>query len=114
MGKYVNGIKVSDGNGNGMGMGMNSLIWEGIGMKNLFPHISSLERCSSWTVLHAQCTNALSSGVFFRKNAKALEKGDGKAKHRLILQFLRNTSAKNYHNRIVYVKITASYRWDVF
>ena len=25
-----------------MGMGMKSLIWEGIGMKNLFPHISSL------------------------------------------------------------------------
>ena len=24
-----------------MGMGMKSLIWEGIGMKNLFPHISS-------------------------------------------------------------------------
>ena len=24
-----------------MGMGMKSLIWEGIGMKNLFPHIST-------------------------------------------------------------------------
>jgi len=41
MGKYGNGIKVSDGNGNGMGMGMKSLKWEGIGTKNLFPHTSS-------------------------------------------------------------------------
>ena len=40
MGKYGNGIKVSDGNGKGMGMGMKSLKWEGIGTKNLFPHIS--------------------------------------------------------------------------
>ena len=41
MGKYGNGIKVSDGNGNGMGMGMKSLKWQGIGTKNLFPHTSS-------------------------------------------------------------------------
>jgi len=55
---------------------------------------ASLERCSSWTVLHAQCTNALSSVVFSQGNAKALERGGGKAKHRLISYFLRNTSAK--------------------
>ena len=42
MGKYGNGIKVSDGNGNGTGMGMESFKWEGIGTKNLFPHTSSL------------------------------------------------------------------------
>jgi len=41
MGKYGNGIKVSDGNGNGIGMGMKSLKWEGIGTKNLFPHTST-------------------------------------------------------------------------
>jgi len=40
MGKYGNGIKVSDGNG--MVMGMKSLKWEGIGTKNLFPHTSSV------------------------------------------------------------------------
>jgi len=40
MGKYWNGIKVSDGNENGMGM--KSLKWEGIGTKNLFPHISDV------------------------------------------------------------------------
>ena len=39
MGKYGNGIWVSDGNG--MGTGMKSLKWEGIGTKNLFPHASS-------------------------------------------------------------------------
>ena len=45
MGKYGNGIYVSDGNGNGMGMGMKSLKWEGIGTKNLFPHTSSVCVC---------------------------------------------------------------------
>jgi len=32
----------------------------------------------------------------------------------MISYFLNNTSAKNYHNRVVYVKIIASQRWDVF
>jgi len=32
----------------------------------------------------------------------------------LISYFLSNTSAKNYRNRIVDVKIIASRRWDVF
>ena len=41
MGKYGNGIKVSDGNG--VGIGMKSLKWEGIGTKNLFPHTSSAD-----------------------------------------------------------------------
>jgi len=41
MGKYGNGIKVSDGNGNGMGTGMKSLKREGLGTKNLFPHTST-------------------------------------------------------------------------
>jgi len=34
--------------------------------------------------------------------------------HRLISYFLSNTSAKNYRSRIVYVRIIASQRWDVF
>jgi len=33
--------------------------------------------------------------------------------HHLIFYFLSNTSVKNYHNWIVYVKIIASQRWDV-
>jgi len=32
----------------------------------------------------------------------------------MIFYFLSNTSAKNYHNRIAYVKIIASQMWDVF
>jgi len=31
----------------------------------------------------------------------------------MIIYFLSNTSAKNYRNRIVYVKIIESQRWDV-
>ena len=34
--------------------------------------------------------------------------------HRLICYFLSNTSAKNYRNRIMYVRIVASQRWYVF
>jgi len=34
--------------------------------------------------------------------------------HRLIPYFRSNTSAKNYHNQIMYVKIIGSQRWDVF
>ena len=71
--------------------------------------------CSSWTVLHAQCTSALSSGFLISQgNAETLERWGGKTKHHLISHFLSNTSAKNYRNRIVYVKIIASGRWDVF
>ena len=32
----------------------------------------------------------------------------------MISYFLSNISAKSYHNRIVYVKIIASRRWDFF
>ena len=42
MGKYGNGIYLSDENGNGIGTGIKSLKREGIGTKNLFPHTSSL------------------------------------------------------------------------
>jgi len=50
-------------------------------------------------------------------SAEALDSSGGKTKHRLIFHFLSNTSAKNYRNRIVYVKIIASRRcmgrfWD--
>jgi len=47
-------------------------------------------------------------------NAEALDRWGGKTKHHLISYFLSNTSAKNYRNRIVCVKIIASQRWDVF
>jgi len=74
----------------------------------------SREHCSSWTVLHAQCTSVLSSGFpLLQGNAKTLDRWGGKTKHHLIFYFLRNTSAKNYHNRIVYVNI-ASQRLNVF
>ena len=54
-------------------------------------------------------------GFLFRKgNAEALDRLGGKAKHHLIAHFLSNTSAQNYRNRIVYVKIIVSRRWDVF
>jgi len=75
----------------------------------------SRERCRMWTVLHAQCTTVLSSGFpISQGNAEALERWGGKTKHRLISYFLSNTSAKNYRNRVVCVKIIASQRWDVF
>jgi len=75
----------------------------------------SRECFSSWTVLCAQCTSALSSGFpLSQGNAEALDRWGGKTKHCLISYFLSNTSAKNYHNGIVYVKIIASQRWDVF
>jgi len=73
------------------------------------------QRCSSWTVLHAQCTTALSSGFpVSQGNAEALDRRGGKTKHRTISYVLSNTSAKNYLNRIVYVQIRANRRWDVF
>jgi len=65
----------------------------------------SREHCCSWTVLHAQCTSALSSGFLISQgNAEALDR----------FYILSNTSSKNYRNRIMYVKIIASRRWDVF
>jgi len=81
----------------------------------------SRERCWSWTVLHAQCTSAQSSGFplssgfpISQGNAEALDRWGGKTKYRLISYFLSSTSAKNYRNWIVYVKTIASQRWDVF
>jgi len=46
--------------------------------------------------------------------AEALDRRGGKTKHRLISYFRSNTSAKNYRNWIMYVKIIASRRWDDF
>jgi len=69
----------------------------------------SCERYRSWTVLHAQCSSALSSGFpISQDNAEALERWGGKTKHRLTSYFLRNTFVKNYRNQIVCVKIIAS------
>jgi len=75
----------------------------------------SQERCRNWTALHAQCTTALSSGFpISQGNAEALERLGGKTKHQLICCFLSNTSAKNYRNQNVYVKIIAGDMLDVF
>jgi len=51
---------------------------------------------------------------YFANYAEALDRWSGKSKHRLISYFLSNTSTKSYRNRIVYLKIIASRRWDVF
>ena len=73
------------------------------------------KRSSSWTVLHAQCTSALSSGFPVSQGyAEALERWGEKTKCCLISYFLSNTCDKNYRNRIVCVEIIASQRWHVF
>jgi len=61
-----------------------------------------------WRCKH-NAPSALSSGSpFSQGNAEALDRWGGKTKHRQIPYCLSNTSAKNYHNQIVYVKIIAS------
>jgi len=52
------------------------------------------------TVLHAQCTSALSS-AFPISQGNALDRWGGKTKHLLCFLLPANTSAKNYRNRIV-------------
>jgi len=85
----------------------------------------SRERCSSWTVLPAQYTSALSSGFPISQcYAEALnenmmiwrwlDRWGETTKHRLISYFLGNICAKNYRNRIAYVSIIASQRWDCY
>jgi len=78
----------------------------------------SRERCSSWTVLHAQCTSSLSSGFLVSQgNAEALDKWGGTTEHHLISYFISNACAKNVAIGLcIYVKIKliASQRWDVF
>jgi len=75
----------------------------------LVQETGSRERCSSWTVLHAQSTSVLYSGFpISQGNAETLDRRGGKKKHRLISYILSNTSAKSYRNRIVHVKIIAS------
>jgi len=60
-------------------------------------------------------TSPLSSGFpISQGNAEALDRWGGKTNHHMISYLLGNTSAKNYCNRIVYVKIMASRRWEVF
>jgi len=68
----------------------------------------SRERCRSWTVLHAQCRRLL--GFLLRSRQVRWE---NKAPSDFLLSGC-NTSAKNYRNRIAYVKTIASQRWDVF
>ena len=75
-------------------------IWRGMVQEK-----GSRDRCSSWTVLHAQCTSALSFGFpISQRNAEALDRW-GRKKYHLISYFLRNTAAKNYRNRSMYVKL---------
>jgi len=75
----------------------------------------SREYCSSWTVLHAQSNSALSSGYpLLQSNDEALDRWGWNTNDRLISNYLSDTSAKHYRNRIVYVKIIASQRWDGF
>jgi len=58
---------------------------------------------------------ALSSGFpLLQGSTEAQDRCGGKTKQHLISYFLSNTSAKDYHNRIMYVKIIASLMWDVF
>jgi len=58
--------------------------------------------------------DAISGFSVSQGSAETIDRWGGKTKHRLISYFLSNTSAKNYRNRIMYVKIIASQRWDVF
>jgi len=50
----------------------------------------------------------MKSGVaeVLQGNAEALDRWGGKTKYLLISYFLNNTSAKDYHNWFVYVKIS--------
>jgi len=75
----------------------------------------SREHCSSCTVLHAQCTSALSSGFSLSQgNAEALDGRGRKTKHHLISYFLSNTSAKNITiGSCMSRSYVASQRWDI-
>ena len=70
----------------------------------------SRERCRSCklTVLQAHCTSVSFGFPISQDNAEALDRWGGKTEHRLISYFLSNTSAKNYRNQIVYVKLSSS------
>ena len=72
----------------------------------------SRELCRSWTVLHAQCTSALSFGCLISQgNAEALDRWGGKTKIAWFRAFSVTRLPKI--NRVVYVKIIASQRWNV-
>jgi len=58
--------------------------------------------------------DAISGFPVSQGSAEPLDRWGGKTKHRLISHFLSNTFAKNYRNWIMYVKIIASQKWDVF
>jgi len=74
-----------------------------------------VESAAAVALLHSQSTSALCSGFpVSHGNAEALDRWGEQTKQRLISYFLSNTSAKNYCNRTVYVKIITSQRWDVF
>jgi len=58
--------------------------------------------------------DAISAFPVSQGSAEPLDRWGRKTMHRLISYFLSNTSAKNYRNRIMYVKIIASQTREVF
>ena len=96
-----------------------SLVMNAFSHRHCWEHGSeereSIEQQQLDYVARIQCTSALSFGFpISQGNAEALDRWGGKAKHHMIPDFLSNISAKNYRNRIMYVKIIASRRWEVF
>jgi len=63
---------------------------------------------------HSVSKHTESEAQLSQSNAEVLVRWGGKTKHDPISYFLSNTSAENYRNHVVYVKIVASQRWDVF
>jgi len=53
-------------------------------------------------------------GFLFPQVVQKHKLGEVGKKYILIVYFLGNTCAKNYHNWIMLVEIIASQRWDVF
>jgi len=56
--------------------------------------------------------NAISEFPVLQGSAEPLDRRGGKTMHYLISYFLSNTFAKNYRNRIVYVKIIPRIWWS--
>jgi len=88
-----------------------SLVINAFSYRDCWGMVQEKEVDSAATVglLHAQSTSALYSRFpISQGNAEALDRCSGKTEHHTTSYFLSNISAKNYRNRIVYVKIIAS------